>query len=178
MTGRQVTGPASEGPVTAAAIRAEDERDHDAVRDVHRLAFANEAEGRLVDALRRSGDAVLSLVAEQDARIVGHILFSRLAAPMRALALAPVGVRPGHQGRGIGSALIREGLERARDGGWAAVFVLGDPAYYGRFGFSVAAAKGYACAYAGDYFMVRALGSRRIPEAGRIVYPAPFADLS
>ena len=96
---------------------------------------------------------------------------------MRALALAPVGVRPEHQGRGIGSALIREGLDRARDEGWTAVFVLGDPTYYQRFGFNVDAARGYTCVYAGEYFMVQALGSERIPEFGRIVYPAPFSTL-
>lgn len=166
-------------------IRDETGRDRDAVRAVHRLAFAGEDEGRLVDALRQAGDAVISLVADDGAengaedghRIVGHALFSRLDAPMRALALAPVGIRPDHQGRGAGSALVREGLDRAERAGWAAVFVLGEPAFYGRFGFDVDAARGYACAYAGDHFMVRALGPGRIPTSGRIAYPAPFAAL-
>src|SRR3546814_16531359 len=82
-----------------AAIRDEAERDHGAVREVHRSAFPGEDEARLVDALRLTGDAVISLVAEQAKQIVGHALFSRLDAPMRALALAPVGVRRSEERR-------------------------------------------------------------------------------
>lgn len=160
-----------------AVIRDETERDHLPVREIQWLAFAGEDEARLVDALRHTGDAAISLVAEQGEQIVGHVLFSRLEAPMPALALAPLGIRPDHQGRGIGSALVRHGLDRARREGWAAVFVLGEPTYYERFGFDVGAARGYACAYAGEHFMVRALGSERIPESGAIAYPAPFSAL-
>lgn len=162
---------------TEAIIRDETERDHDAVHEIHRLAFAGEEEARLVDALRHAGDVAISLVADHGENLVGHVLLSRLEAPMHALALAPVGVRPDHQGRGIGSALIRRGLDRARRGGWAAVFVLGEPAYYGRFGFDVEAARGYACAYAGPHFMIKALGSERVPAFGPIAYPAPFSAL-
>lgn len=162
---------------TEAIIRDEAERDHDAVRGVHRLAFAGEDEARLVDALRQAGDVAVSLVADHGERIVGHILFSRLEAPMRALALAPLGVRPDHQRRGIGSALVRRGLDRARRGGWAAVFVLGEPAYYERFGFDLDAASGYACAYAGPYFMIKTLGPAPVPGSGLIGYPAPFSAL-
>jgi putative acetyltransferase len=131
----------------------------------------------LVDALRLSGDSVISLVAEQAGRVVGHVLLSRLGAPMRALALAPVGVLPDHQGQGIGSALIRAALERAQDQGIAAVFVVGEPAFYQRFGFSVGAARAYDCPYASDYFMIRALVSDPLPTTGRIDYPPPFGEL-
>jgi putative acetyltransferase len=158
-------------------IRDETERDLAAIRTVHRLAFGGEGEGSLVDALRRSGEAVLSLVAEWESQIVGHVLLSRLEAPMRALALAPVGVLPEHQRRGIGSALIRTALERAQGEAWEAVFVVGEPAYYRRFGFGVEAARGYACTYAGDFFMVRALGTVALPTTGRIDHPAPFRAL-
>src|SRR3546814_20202077 len=98
-----------------AAIRDEAERDHGAVREVHRSAFPGEDEARLVDALRLTGDAVVSLVAERGKQIVGHALFSRLDAPMRALALAPVGVRPDRQGQGIGSA--QSGRASCRESG-------------------------------------------------------------
>ncbi|MBV8055585.1 MAG: N-acetyltransferase, partial [Deltaproteobacteria bacterium] len=88
--------------------------------------------------------------------------------------LAPIAVHPGFQRQGIGSALIRNGLELARRGGWEAVFVLGDVGYYGRFGFSVEAAKGYISPYSGEHFMMLPLGLRTIPATGRLVYAAPF----
>jgi putative acetyltransferase len=158
-------------------IRDEAERDLAAIRTVHRLAFGGESEGSLVDALRVSGDAAISLVAEREDRVVGHVLLSRLHAPMRALALAPVGVLPDHQRQGIGSALIRAALERAQGDHWEAVFVVGEPAYYRRFGFCAEAARGHVCTYAGDFFMVRALGAAALPTTGGIDYPAPFRAL-
>ena len=161
----------------AAIIRDESPSDREAVREVHRLAFGGEVEGRLVDAVRQSGDAAISLVAEQESRIVGHVLLSRLEAPMRALALAPLGVLPRYQGRGIGSALVRSALAWAQNDGWAAIFVVGEPAFYRRFVFSVEAARGFASPYAGEFFMVCALVPEALATTGRIDYPAPFADL-
>jgi putative acetyltransferase len=155
-------------------VRDEAAGDQPAIHEVHVLAFRGPAEAKLVDDLRRSGDAVISLVAAEGDRIVAHILFSKLNAPMRALALAPVGVHPEHQRRGIGSALIRKGLERARDDGWEAVFVLGDTGYYSRFGFSVEAARGYVSPFSGEHFMLLPVGHGKIPAAGHLVYPAPF----
>src|ERR1700722_15635152 len=89
-------------------IRPETEKDHDAVRQVNRLAFGQDAEPRLVDALRAGGFACLSLVAEQDSQVVGHIMFSDLsiitqAGTIPALALAPMAVLPDFQNKGIGS---------------------------------------------------------------------------
>jgi predicted N-acetyltransferase YhbS len=109
-------------------VRDETARDQDAVCAVHRSAFADEAVVRIVDDLRRSEDAVISMVAEHGADIVGHVLFSELQAPMRALTLSPLGVRRDFQRAGVGSALVHKGLERARQDGWQAVFVLGSPA--------------------------------------------------
>jgi predicted N-acetyltransferase YhbS len=102
---------------------------------------------RIVDELRRSGEAVVSLVAEHGTQIAGHVMFGRLKAPMRALVLSPLGVLPEFQKAGIGSALVRKGLERAREQDWQAVFLVGSPVYYGRFGFSAAAAEGYTSPY-------------------------------
>ena len=160
-------------------IRDETEADHAAVARLHRLAFRSGAEARLVDALRRSGAAVVSLIAEcgSGGAVVGHVLLSRLEAPERALALAPLAVLPDHQRRGVGSALARAALARARQGGWAAVFVLGDPAFYGRFGFSAEAALGYASPYAGEHFQAAPLGPEPLPGVGAVVYPVPFAAL-
>ena len=136
----------------------------------------------IVDDLNRSGDAVISLVAEHDSlvaehdtKVVGHVLFSRLGAPMRALTLSPLGVHPDVQRAGIGSALIRKGLERARQDQWQAVFVLGSPAYYGRFGFNAAAAEAYTSPYYGWPFMARFLDASA-PRTGRIDFPDAFAE--
>jgi putative acetyltransferase len=159
-------------PVT---VRDETTRDHDAVRKVHLLAFSEDSPGRLADDLRRSGETVFSLVAEQAAQIVGHVLFSRIEAPMRALTLAPVGIRPNVQKVGIGSALIRKGLERARQEQLEAVFVLGSPAYYERFGFAAASARSYNSPYRGPAFMALLFGEA-VPRTGQLVFPAAFDE--
>jgi putative acetyltransferase len=104
-------------------------------------------------------------------------MFSRMTAPFRALGMAPVSVVPAHQGKGIGSALIEEGLKRAHALGYAGAFVLGDPAYYQRFGFRVDLARGFASPYAGDHFMVRALGASLPALTGRVEYAPAFAAL-
>ncbi len=158
-------------PIT---IRDETPRDRDAIRAVHRAAFADEMVVRIPDDRNRSGDAVISLVAEHETTIVGHVLFSRLGAPMRAVTLSPLGVHPDFRRQGIGSALVRKGLERARQDQWEAVFVLGSPAYYGRFGFSAAAAEGYTAPYWGWPFMALVFDSS-VPRTGRITFPDAFA---
>jgi putative acetyltransferase len=149
--------------------------DHAAVGRLHRLAFGGDAEARLVDALRRSGAAAVSLVAECGGGVVGHVLLSRLISPPDALALAPLAVLPDQQRRGVGSALVRAALARARERGWTAVFVLADPAYYGRFGFDADAARGYAGPYAGEHFKAAPLGPAPLPGAGVVIRPEPFA---
>ena len=130
-------------------IRDENSHDWTAVYQVVTSAFGQSAEAKLVGELRDAGDSVISLVAEQDGQVVGHVLLSRMDAPFPALALAPVSVTPRRQRSGIGSALIKSAVDRARSEGWAAIFVLGDPNYYARFGFDRAAATGFTSVYAG-----------------------------
>lgn len=151
-------------------IRAARPEDHTGIAGLLRRAFDGDGEAELVTALR---PAAIELVAERDGELQGHILLSPLEAPFRALALAPLAVEPIWQGQGIGSALIRRAIADAE--GWDAIIVLGDPAYYARFGFSVEEAAGYACAYAGPFLMVLAL--RDVPATGRIVYPQAFSAL-
>lgn len=160
-------------------MRLEAERAGDlaAIRAVHAAAFGRQGEADLVDELRQGDWAEISLVAKPKDQVVGHVLFSRLEAPMRALALAPIAVHPERQRSGIGSALIREGLARAAAGGWDAVLVLGDPAYYERFGFRCQTAAAYDCAYAGPYLLGLELTAGR-REPGEIRYPPPFAALA
>jgi putative acetyltransferase len=126
-----------------------------------------------VDALRQDAAGVMSLVAEDAGEIVGHVMLSALDAPMPALALAPLAVVPARQRTGIGTRLVETALSIARERGWAAVVVLGDPAYYCRFGFTPEAARGFACKYAGAHLMMKALDVP-VPSSGRLVYPAAF----
>jgi putative acetyltransferase len=160
------------GPEDAAGIRA-----------VHEAAFPTPLEADLVEALLRDGDAVVSLVAERQGGIVGHVLLSRMRATgdgqaLRALGLAPVGVLPGFQGGGIGAALIEAALGIARATGEEIVFLLGEPDYYRRFGFSAAAAAPFASPYAGPWFMALPLQPDAAPPArGEAAYVPAFSDL-
>src|SRR5262249_6788926 len=128
-----------------------------AIWDVVSSAFGGDDEARLVAALDKAGDTVVSRVAEADGAIVGHVLLSRMSGSFRALALAPVAVGAEGQGLGGGSALIRAAIDRARTDGWDAVFVLGDVGYYRRFGFDAELARGFTSPYAGEHFMALAL---------------------
>ena len=131
-------------------IRDEAAGDEPAVRLVVEDAFASPVEAGIVDALRTACDDRLSLVAERDGGIVGHILFTpvEIAAgegPIRGYGLAPMAVRTAWQRRGIGSALIAEGTRRLRAAGAPFVLVIGHPDYYPRFGFERASRYGVRC---------------------------------
>lgn len=167
-------------------IRAEKTGDEKAIFAVVAAAFGQDAEARLVDALRGTEWWIpdLSLVAVENGEIVGHVLYSRMKVRdgetlHDALALAPVAVRPGRQSAGIGGALIRRGLERARELGHGVAIVLGHPPYYPRFGFEPAGPHGIRYAEPGHEpaFMVLELrpgalaGVRGVAE-----YPPPFAS--
>ena len=155
-----------------------------AIRKVHLAAFPTSLEANLVEQLEADCDAAISLVAEDEGEIVGHILFSRMQAEgdgqeLRALGLAPVAVLPDRHGQGVGSALIETGLAAATAEGAVMVFVLGELAYYGRFGFDAATAKSFASPYAGEYFQAKLLNEDfKIPEAGRADYARAFAELA
>ena len=159
-------------------LRHETEADRPTIRRVVEAAFGREDEAHLVDRLREDGDAAIELVAEKDGEVAGHVLFSRLRAPEGALALAPVSVRPDLHGNGIGAALIREGLEQARKAGAGAVFVLGDPPYYTRFGFRPQLAEGYASPFAGPFLMALELSSGALKGEGALAYARAFDDLA
>lgn len=121
-------------------IRPELERDQANIRHIHQQAFGDDTEANLVDRLRRSEQSLISLVAEEQAQLIGHILFSpvTLAGPQPAppmAGLAPMAVLPQWQRRGVGSLLVTIGLEYCTKAGYAAVVVLGHPDYYPRFGF-------------------------------------------
>lgn len=165
-------------------VRESEPEDLPAILAVHEQAFGRPDEARLVARLIADGYAALSLVAERKGGIIGHILFPRLTLlfddrSVRALALSPVSVRADVRRQGIAAVLVRDGLRRALEAGWEACFVLGDPDYYRRFGFTQEAARRIAAPFAGPAFMGLAL----VPGAltgtgGRLIYPPPFAALS
>jgi putative acetyltransferase len=162
-------------------IRPETSADHEAIRHVNRLAFGQDDEARLVDALRDGGYLQLSLVAEQAGQVIGHILFSDLpiltdAGIVPALALAPLAVLPEYQNQGIGSALVRKGLDECRQQGHKIAVVLGHPHFYPRFGFSPKLAACLTSPFSGrDSFMALELVPGALDGvAGRVQYPPPF----
>lgn len=158
-------------------VREETEDDRRPVAELLRQAFGGEDEARLLASLRDDGDVAMALVAESGGGVVGHVAFSPLNAPFPALGLAPLAVLPCFRKRGIGSALVREGVRRARTGNWDAIFVLGEPEYYGRFGFSFEAASGFTSPYAGPHFMLLALLPRLPAWTGRVDYAPAFSGL-
>lgn len=160
----------------SAILRAERPEDAAAIRALVTNAFGRPDEADLVDALRAGGDLTHSLVAEEKGEIVGHIALSRLKSPAKSLALAPVTVAPDRQGEGIGGALIRAAIARAIADGDALIFVLGDPAYYTRFGFTTETATRFDCAYAGPYFMAMELGEAKTAPAP-VIYTEAFGEL-
>lgn len=156
-------------------LRPERECDLSGIRQVHIQSFPSAAEADLVERLRTDGDAILSLVAEETGQVAGHVLFSRMMSPLRALGLAPVAVLPVFRRRGIAASLIEMGLREAAAQDWKLVFVLGAPAYYGRFGFSAARAAGFSSPYAGPHFMAHSLGAAE--AGGPAEYAPAFAGL-
>ncbi|WP_295559227.1 N-acetyltransferase [uncultured Hyphomicrobium sp.] len=148
------------------------------IRSLLLAAFPTPVEADLVERLRRDGDVAMALAAFENDALVGHVVFSPMAAPFKALGLGPVAVTPKRQRSGIGSQLIRQGLATATDAGWDAIFVLGDPAYYGRFGFRADTAAGFECPYAGPYLMALALSGNELPgRGGSVAYAPAFRDL-
>ena len=164
----------------APPIRERLPADDAAIRGLNDAAFGGFYESRLVLDLREAGLAAIELVADEANAIVGHIMLSALSVTIdgravRALALAPMCVRPDHQRSGIGSALVRNGLERARRDDWQAVLVLGHANYYPRFGFLAALAERLKAPFSGASFMALELVSDALGGAqGRVVYPPAF----
>lgn len=167
----------------APALRAEKPEDAAALREILIAAFGREAEARLVDRLDASGNIVCSLVAEDEGRVLGQVVFSQVgmaegAAPV--LSLAPLAVLPAFQRLGIGSALVSAGLQRMRLAGHTRVVVLGDPAYYPRFGFVPASRFGLTCPFPApeNAFMAVALARDAWRDvAGMVQYGHEFDDL-
>ena len=162
-------------------IRPELPSDIPAIHEVLCSAFPSQEESELVRSLRHNGHLSLSLVAEEDGSVIGYIGFSPVSVNgnSNGLGLAPVAVLPEHQSLGVGSQLVKEGLEQARHIGANYVVVLGHSHYYPRFGFVAAQPLGYRDEYdANDSFMIIELVPHGLPPKGLIKYGPEFAAWS
>jgi putative acetyltransferase len=166
-------------------IRTESPEDYSFIDELLRTVFPGGEEAGLVRALRDGGFLACALVAEAHGLLVGHIAFSTLPVEsgettLLATALAPMAVHPERQRKGIGAALLRRGLEVCREKRIPAVIVVGDPAYYGRFGFSVELAAPLESPFSGPYMQALELTPGSLTSLGpaRLHYPPPFAAFS
>ena len=164
-------------------IRPDTTTDRAAVRAVNEAAFGTSVEADLVEALRSKKITLVSLVADVGGKVVGHILFSPVSlteqARLNVMGLGPMAVAPNHQRRGIGSALVREGLKQCKDLGFRAVVVVGHPEYYPRFGFVPAARHALRSEYdvPADVFMVVELEAGALAGvSGLVRYDDAFAS--
>ncbi len=157
-------------------IRPERIEDIQKIRSINLEAFDTEAEADLVEALRNSGIPLISLVAEQDGELVGHILFSPTAleegsSSISIAGLAPMAVLPACQNKGIGSMLVEAGMVYCKNAGYAAVVVLGHPDYYPRFGFVPSISYGITSEYdvPPEVFMAKELQEGTLTNCNGIV---------
>lgn len=164
-------------------IRDEKVRDRINVRAVNVSAFETSSEADLVDVLRQQVRTIISLVAEEDGELVGHIMFTPIALSdhpnLKVMGLGPMAVAPTHQNKGIGSALVKAGLDQCCQMDFVAVVVLGHPEYYPRFGFSPASQFGIDCEYdvPDEVFMAIELKPEALNEStGRVRYQPAFSN--
>ncbi|KAA3598341.1 MAG: N-acetyltransferase [Calditrichaeota bacterium] len=165
-------------------IRTENKNDYLGVYEVHKFAFEQTNESELVENLRMTNEFVpeLSILVENESKIVGHILFFPIQvksneSSFESLALAPLAVLPKFQKQGIGKKLVFEGLKRAKNLGFKSVIVLGDPIYYGKFGFEPSVKWQILSPYkvSAEYFMALELENRSLENVfGTVVYPKEF----
>jgi putative acetyltransferase len=148
------------------------------ILSLHKTCFPTDAEAKLVARLSQAGDIAISVAAQQEGKVIAHVLFSVMRAPFRAIGLAPISVADKFRRQGIAEKIINTGLELAAKEDWQAVFVLGDPSYYSRFGFSAHLAASFTCPYQGPYLMALSLSGNSLPQiTGNIEYAPAFAEM-
>ncbi len=165
-------------------IRNEKPSDYKDVYSVNKLAFEQEGEADLVKRLRKIKPHI-SLVAEKNNEIIGHIFFSPVTIEptdenFNAVGLAPMAVLPEFQNQSVGSALVKCGLEECKNQNFDACFVLGHPEYYPRFGFQTAKENGFDCEYEvpNEVFMVLELKPNSLKDrTGTVKYDVEFAKV-
>ncbi len=166
-------------------IRREQKSDYKKVYEITKQAFQQENESKLIEKIRVGEGFVpeLSLVAELDGEIVGHILFSKIKIigedEYESLALAPMAVVPKLQKQGIGSELVNTGLEIAKKLGFESVIVVGHEDYYPIFGFEKASKWGIKCPFEvpDEAFMAIELVENSLKgRGGTVQFPKEFME--
>lgn len=169
-------------------IRKEKKEDYSKIYKVNELAFEHKNESVLIDNLRKSKSYIpgLSLVADYNGTIIGHILFTKVkilgenSKEYDSISLAPMSVKPSYQNLGIGSALVRAGLKKAAKLGYQSVIVLGHDKYYPRFGFKPASKWNIRCPYKvpDEVFMALELVPGALENvSGLVQYPEEFNEV-
>ncbi len=164
-------------------VRSEQTGDIRSIRKVNLDAFETDAEANLVDALRNSGIDLISLVAEENGDIIGHILFSPVTIDdfpeIKIMGLGPMAVVPEWQRKGIGAKLVNKGLRTCQESGYKAVVVLGHPEYYPRFDFKPSVEFGIYSEYdvPKEVFMVKELRQGALDKVtGTVKYHEAFDE--
>lgn len=167
-------------------VRSLQPEDNDVVRQINIAAFNRSTEANIVEDVRAECAEALSLVAVNEGRVVGYILFSPVRATagrrtVTGMGLAPMAVQPQCQQRGIGSLLVRAGIDLLRERGYPFLVVLGRPGYYARFGFEPAVRHGLSCqweAVSAEAFRVLVLNRDEMKKvSGLVSYLGEFADM-
>ncbi|MFC2062766.1 GNAT family N-acetyltransferase [Chloroflexota bacterium] len=166
------------------SVRPEIPGDTVSIRYVNEQAFGRTAEAAIVDQLRNRNALTLSLVTTEDDKIVGHIAFTQVTiesddASFGAITLAPLAVLPAYQRKGIGSRLVRDGLEECRRLGQEIVVLAGHPDYYPRFGFLPARPKGIECEFAAPdkaWMILELTEGKLAGRTGTVRFPPEFRE--
>lgn len=163
-------------------IRFEQPDDIEKIREVNLQAFETETEANLVEALRNADVELISLVAEENGEVIGHILFSPvILGDLKIMGLAPMAVLPDRQNKGVGTKLVKAGLQDCEKAGYEAVVVLGHAGYYPRFGFVPSVNFGIKSEYdvPPEVFMVKELREGALKgAAGTVKYHPAFNQVT
>jgi len=169
-------------------LRREIPNDIPLIHELNSKVFEGMGEARVVDLLRGHCDPFLSIVAEVNSQIVGHVLFTPVqlvpdeGEVLQGMGLAPLAVDPEFQNQGIGTILCEAGLEELKTLGTPFVFVLGHPNYYPRFGFKPAAKFNLRCAYEGvpaEAFMIMVFQPQKLEGLSGVVnYRQEFDEVT
>ncbi|MBY5974470.1 N-acetyltransferase [Ferrimonas balearica] len=147
------------------------------VYNLLKQAYEGPSQAHLVSELRKAGDMAVELLGLHDGHVVGYIGFSHHPSPDGWVALSPLGVLPQWRSRGIGSELVRYGLDAARRSGAKAITVLGDGRYYQRFGFTYKSAENLTSPYCADQTLLYPIAAGTAFAEERLVYPAAYREL-